>query len=207
MQSHIDSIIHRPVCSVGIVKRIQQRSRDVLQVGQDQSLKWLHDHRRENDRSVVVKASDLGISGDRNDGGAFEAAGNFAQLQRSVEDLCKYGGSWSAQTFRQAGEIPSGPEAFLAFCFLKTRFTSSTQTLSAGRMVVEGGSGVAARGAWWMCEVQIRVGAGCQSGLFKLAVKDFQIISQLLILHRLWGRCLVLGDIPQTNPYRIVFGK
>ncbi len=58
-----------------------------------------------------------------------------------------------------------------------------------------------------MCEVQIRVGAGCQSGLFKLAVKDFQISSQLLILHRLWGRCLVLGDIPQTNPYRIVFGK
>ncbi len=47
--------------------------------------------------------------------------------------------SWSAQTSRQAGEIPSGPEAFLDFRFLKTRFTSSTQTLSAGRMVGEGG--------------------------------------------------------------------
>ncbi len=37
------------------------------------------------------------------------------------------------------GEIPSGPKAFLDFCFLKTRLTSSTQTLSAGRMVGEGG--------------------------------------------------------------------
>ncbi len=53
-----------------------------------------------------------------------------------------------------------------------------------------------------MCEVQIRAGAGCaQSGLFKSAVKLMEIISQLLILHRLWGRCLVLGDVPQTSPY------
>ncbi len=78
MQSHIDSIIHRPVCSVGKLKRIQQRSIDVLQVGQDQSLKWLNDHNRESDRSVVIKASDFGLFGDGNDGGAFEAAGNFA---------------------------------------------------------------------------------------------------------------------------------
>ncbi len=42
-----------------------------------------------SDRSVVVKASDFELFGDGNDGGAFEAAGNFAQLQRSVEDLCK----------------------------------------------------------------------------------------------------------------------
>ncbi len=86
-----------------------------------------------------MKSSDLGLFGDGNDGGVFEAAGNFAQLQRSVEDLCKDGGSWSAQTFRQTGEILSGPEAFLDFCFLKTRFTSSTQTLRAGRMVGKGG--------------------------------------------------------------------
>ncbi len=46
-----------------------------------------------------------------------------------------------------------------------------------------------------MCEVQIRVGAGCQSGLFILAVKQIQIVSQLLILHRLWGWCLVHGDV------------
>ncbi len=77
----------------------------------------------------------MGLFGDGNDGGAFEAAGNFAQLQRFVEDLCKDADSWSAQTFRQAGEIPSGPEVFLDFCLLKNRFTSSTQTLSAGRMV------------------------------------------------------------------------
>ncbi len=52
-----------------------------------------------------------------------------------------------------------------------------------------------------MCEVWIRVGAGCQSGLFKSAVEHIEIISQLLILHRLWGRCLVLGDVPQTSPH------
>ncbi len=107
MQSHIDSVIHRPFCPVGKLKRIQQGSNDVLQVGQDQSLKLLHDHRRESDRSVVVKARNFGLFGDGNDGGAFEAAGNFAQLQRSVEDLYKDGG----QNFRQAGEISSVPEA------------------------------------------------------------------------------------------------
>ncbi len=83
MQSHIDSIIHRPVWSVGKLKMIQQGSSDVFQVGQDQSLKWLYDHRR--------------------------------------------------------------------WC----------------------------RGGRWMCEVQIRAGAVCQSGLFKSAVKHIEIISQL----------------------------
>ncbi len=91
-KSHVDSVINRPVCSVGKLKRIQQGSSDVLQVGQDQSLKGLHDHRRECDRSVIIKSSDFGLFGDGNDGGAFEAAGNFTQLQRSVEDLCKDGG-------------------------------------------------------------------------------------------------------------------
>ncbi len=43
-----------PVCSVGKLKRIQQGSSDVLQVGQDQSLKWLHDHRRESDRGSFL---------------------------------------------------------------------------------------------------------------------------------------------------------
>ncbi len=53
---------------------------------------------------------------------------------RDLLKICvKMGSSWSAQ---------SGPEAFLDFCFLKTRFTSSTKTLSAGRMVGEGGRGL-----------------------------------------------------------------
>ncbi len=61
---------------------------------------------------------------------------------RDLLKICvKMGASWSAQTFRQAGEILSGPEAFLDFCFLKTQFTSSTQTLSTGRMVGEGERG------------------------------------------------------------------
>ncbi len=85
MQSHFDCIIHSPVCFVGKLKRIQQESSDVLQVGQDQSFKWLHDHRDESDSSVV-------IFGDQNDSGAFEAAGNFTQLQWSVEYLCEDGG-------------------------------------------------------------------------------------------------------------------
>ncbi len=38
---------------------------------------------------VVIKESDFGLFGDGNDGGVLEAAGNFAQLQRSVEDLYK----------------------------------------------------------------------------------------------------------------------
>ncbi len=33
MQSHVDCIVHRPVCSVGKLKRIQRGSSDVLQVG------------------------------------------------------------------------------------------------------------------------------------------------------------------------------
>ncbi len=61
---------------------------------------------------------------------------------RDLLKICvKMGASWSAQTFRQAGEIPSGPEAFLDFCFLNTWFTSSTQTLNAGRMVGGGREG------------------------------------------------------------------
>ncbi len=48
-----------------------------------------HDHRCESNRSVVVKASEFRLFGDGNDGGAFVAAGNFAQLHRSVEDLYK----------------------------------------------------------------------------------------------------------------------
>ncbi len=120
----------------------------------------------------------------------------------------KMGASWSAQTFRQAGEIPSGPGAFLDFCFLKTRFTSSTQTLSTG-WVVGGRDGVVGVEGRWMCEMQIRAAAGCQSGHFKSVVKHIEIISQLLILHRLWGRSLVLGDVPQSSPYwhRIVCWK
>ncbi len=60
-------------------------------------------------------------------------------------------------------------------------------------------------GGCLMCEVQIRASAGCQSGLFRSAVKHIEIIGQLLILHRLCvgvggGGGLVL-DVPQTSPY------
>ncbi len=61
---------------------------------------------------------------------------------RDLLKICvKMGASWSAQTFRQTGEIPSGPEGFLGFCFLKIRFTYSTHTLSTGKIVCVGGGG------------------------------------------------------------------
>ncbi len=67
--------------------------------------------------------------------------GTFIQLQRSVEDLCEDGASWSAQDFRQAGVTPSGPGAFLLLFFLKTWRTSSSLIWSAGwgEMGVAGG--------------------------------------------------------------------
>ncbi len=59
---------------------------------------------------------------------------------RDLLKICvKMGASWSAA---QTGEIPSGLEAFLDLSYLKTRFTSATQTLSAGRMVGGGGGGL-----------------------------------------------------------------
>jgi hypothetical protein len=63
MQSHVDRIIHRPVYSVCKLQGLQQGSGDVLQVGQHQSFKRLHEHRRESNWSVVIKSSDLGFLG------------------------------------------------------------------------------------------------------------------------------------------------
>ncbi len=44
----------------------------------------------------------------------------------------KMGASWSAQVFRQAGDTPSGPGAFLLLFFLKTWHTSSFFICSIG---------------------------------------------------------------------------
>ncbi len=44
----------------------------------------------------------------------------------------KMGASWSAQVFRQAGDTPSGPGAFLLLFFLKTWRTLSSLICSAG---------------------------------------------------------------------------
>jgi len=43
---------------------------------------------------------------------------------------------------------------------------------------------------WSMCEVQTRVDVGRETGIFKLALKHIQILSQLLILHRSWVWCI-----------------
>ncbi len=42
----------------------------------------------------------LGFLGTGMNGGAFDAAGNFAQLQRSVEDLCKDGRQLVSRPFQ-----------------------------------------------------------------------------------------------------------
>ncbi len=114
-------------------------------------------------RAIVIKSSNFGFLWDGDDGGAFEARGDFTQLQWSVEDLCEDGGSWSAQDFRQTGVTPSGPGAFLLFFFLKTLCRSSSLICSAGvgdRRVAGGVNGVQivcqllilhSAGGWWWC--------------------------------------------------------
>ncbi len=49
----------------------------------------------------------------------------------------KMAASWSAQDFRQTGVTPSGPGAFLLLFILKTLYTSSSLTCSAGVGKVE----------------------------------------------------------------------
>ncbi len=121
---------------------------------------------------------------------------------RNLLKICvKMEASWSAQTFRQAEEIPSGPEAFLDFCLLKNRFTSSTQTLSAGGLV-----GGREGGCRWM---RADEWSADQSGCW-VSVWPFQIDSKTLWDHQpIVDSCLVLGDVPQTSPYwcRIVCWK
>ncbi len=87
--------------------------------------------------------------------------------------------SWSAQDFRQAGDTPSGPGAFLFLFFLKTWCTSSSLIFSAG----VGEKGVA---------------GGVNGVFFKPAIELIQIVCQLLILHSAGGWCLVIGDVFQT---------
>ncbi len=58
-----------------------------------------------------------------------------------LKTCVKMGASWSAQVFRQAGDTPSGPGAFLLSVFLKTWRTSSSLICSAdvGERGVAGG--------------------------------------------------------------------
>ena len=44
--------------------------------------------------------------------------------ERTVKDICEYGGSWAARDRRAWMETPSGPDAFLAFCLINRRLTS-----------------------------------------------------------------------------------
>ena len=77
MQSHIDCIIHSPVCLVGKLQGLQLGSCDVLQVIQHHCLKGFNDHRHQEDGPIVIQPCEGGLLGDRDDGEAPEAGGNL----------------------------------------------------------------------------------------------------------------------------------
>ncbi len=95
----------------------------------------------------------------------------FAQLQRSVEYLCKDRGQLVSTDFKSGRWNTVWSWSFPRFCFLKM-VTSSTQTLSAGRMVGKGGMRGGGGGGGGVCEcvkcrsehVQIRA---CAGGVFE----------------------------------------
>ncbi len=156
MQSHVDCIVHRPVCYLGKLKRIQQGSSDVLQVGQHQFFKWLHDHR-----------CNFGFLWDGEDGGAFEAWRDFAQFQWSVEDLCEDG-----DQLVSAGFQTGWSDIVCAWCFFSFSASGSpgTPRLRWSELQVWGRGG--------LLEV-LKAGVGC---FFKSAIELIQIFCQLLIL-------------------------
>jgi len=89
VQSHVDRIIHRLICSVSKLQEVQQGGWYVLQMAQHQPLKGFHDHRRQGDGPEIIQTCDEGLLGDWNYGGEFEAGGDFTQFQKLVEDRCQ----------------------------------------------------------------------------------------------------------------------
>jgi len=66
---------------------------------------------------------------------------------------------------------------------------NSARSEGVKRMLISRRGRVA--GVVGVCEVQIRVCVGCETGLFKSPVKHIQILSQVF-LHRSWGGVLYL---------------
>ena len=92
-------------------------------VGQHQSLKTLHNHRRESDRSVVVHAGDLGEAEDLGTGMmvvALRQVGTVACLSDRLKMSAKTGASWPAHDFSARPGTPSGPAALLLLMFWRT---------------------------------------------------------------------------------------
>lgn len=87
----------------------------------------------------------------------------------------KIGASCLSQAFKPAGETPSGSEAFLVFSFLKTRLTSSTQTINTGQMAGRG----------WQ-EVLVYVWSADQSGC---GVWDWEVSFNVYILWYVHDKC------------------
>ncbi len=109
---------------------------------------------------------------------------------RDLLKICvKMGASWSAQTFRQEGDTPSGPGAFLIFCLWKILFADPEC-----RWGVSGEGWGSGRGCRWLFDV--RVGEGCEWWLIKPAVKHIQVVSQLVGFHSVGGWSPVICDAP-----------
>ncbi len=174
MQSNVDCIVHRPVCSVGKLKRIQWGSSNVLQVGQHQFFQmasWPQTLEPQACCHLVLKCwISLGW-------GLWCSVWSMKGL-RTAPVICWISlWSWgSAQDFRKAIVTPSGPGAFFLFCFQKIWLTSSSLIWIAG---------VGERG---LLEVLMDVWRGVQSGC---GVFFFQICN------RNHSDCLPVVDSPQ----------
>lgn len=90
MDSHVDSVIYRPVGSVGKLQGVQEGVCYGFQMGQHTALKGLHNNRCQSDRSVVIETINPRFLGNGDDGGCFKAGWNMACLQRDVEDVCEH---------------------------------------------------------------------------------------------------------------------
>lgn len=59
----------------------------------------------------------VSFGGDRNDGGAFKAGGNFTQLQGSIEDVGENGRQLISMDFEAGGEYSVWSRCSSGFCF------------------------------------------------------------------------------------------
>lgn len=78
VESHVDCVVLRPVCSVGELQWVKERVGDVLEVGQHNALKRLHYQSGQNYWSVVTDTGDPLHFGDGDDGRYFETGRHSA---------------------------------------------------------------------------------------------------------------------------------
>ncbi len=129
-------------------------------------------------RFVVIKSSHFGFLWDGDDGGAFEARGDFAQLQWFVEDLCEDGGQL----------VSTGFEA--DWCHTVWAWCLPSLLLSEDLVQVV------------FTYLQCRCGGEGVAG----GVNGVQIVCQLLILHSAggWWWCLSYLSTLKQNHWKMI---